>query len=189
MRAGTRPARRKCTHDVAKITRPTSSGFTPEFSIARRAAVSAMVRNCSPGAITWRLEMPVRVLTHESDVSTSVARCSFVMTSSGAHAPTPIGFAFRRERPGVGATSAAAATLTSSAVVAKRGLLAARVTTGSDRRGLNVAPSTSEERPSAHVRRIAPTPRCCSTRQEQEQERALDQFDDTSEFSPELFRV
>ena len=90
--------------------------------------------------------MPVRVLIHESAVSTSVARSSFVMTSSGAQAPTPIGFDFRRERPGTGATSAAAAALTSSTVVAKRKLFA-RVTAGSDGRTENVAPSTSDERP------------------------------------------
>jgi hypothetical protein len=68
---------------VATMIRSMLFGSTPAISTARRAAGRQMSDSASSGAAIRRSRMPVRSRIHSSEVSTTLARSSFVNTWSG----------------------------------------------------------------------------------------------------------
>ena len=73
---------------VAAMIISSSSGFTPLFSRARRAAATPMSVAVSV-VHTWRCFTPTRFVIHSSEVSTMWERSSLVRIFSGAKLPVP----------------------------------------------------------------------------------------------------
>jgi hypothetical protein len=74
---------------VPTTTRPTSAGVMPASASARRAASTARSLVTWPSAAMCRWRMPVRSVIQASEVSTILARSSFVITRSGRYEPLP----------------------------------------------------------------------------------------------------
>ncbi len=68
---------------VATISRSIDAGSAPASSSARRAAGRQMSVSASSSAAIRRSRIPVRVMIHSSEVSTSSARSAFVRIRSG----------------------------------------------------------------------------------------------------------
>src|SRR4029077_7991064 len=79
---------------VATITRSSDIGSTPATASASRAAWTLRVVVFSSSSAMRRSRIPVRDTIHSSEVSTSLARSSLVITRDGAYIPHPVITAF-----------------------------------------------------------------------------------------------
>src|SRR5438270_7124866 len=72
------------------MTRSTCQGETPARSRACREAVTASVVVLSPSDTMRRSRIPVRLVIHSSEVSTSFSRSALVSLFSGTALPQPV---------------------------------------------------------------------------------------------------
>ncbi len=75
---------------VAQMIRSISDGSAPASASASRTAGSAMSLSASLLHREAALRIPVRSWIHSSDVSTSCAMSSFVITLAGTFVPRPV---------------------------------------------------------------------------------------------------
>ncbi len=75
---------------VAQMIRSISDGSAPASASASRTAGSAMSLSASSCTAKRRSLIPVRSWIHSSEVSTSCARSSFVITLAGTFVPRPV---------------------------------------------------------------------------------------------------
>ena len=76
--------------EVARTIKSISAGVIPAIAIAFFAACKAIALKDSDGAASRRFPIPVRLLIHSSEVSTSWLKTWFSKTVSGVAEPLPV---------------------------------------------------------------------------------------------------